>query len=155
WALGVRGWAALGVRPWAALGVRPWALGLEAVFAAESALNAQRSTLNAPSAQRLMPNAQGLTPDARIVQVPAALDRDGDRVDDRLERVYRERGQAGWQAAGGPAAADLLICLDHPPTSADLAGYRARGATDLQAWGDLEYAVRARFPAALLPPAAL
>src|SRR5262249_13038042 len=112
-------------------GVTPWASGLESGFAADSALttqrptpNAQRSTLNA---QGPTPNAQRLTPDAHIVHPPAWMDRNGNHVEDRLERVYRAQGKAGLQAPGAPPVADLMLCLDHPPTAEDLARFQAMG----------------------------
>lgn len=93
--------------------------------------------------------------DTRLVVVPAWMDRNGNRVADTLERKYRTRRQAGLQAPGAPAAADLLICLDHAPSPADTARYQALGARNIERWSDLVYALRARFPVSQLSPEAL
>lgn len=93
--------------------------------------------------------------DRRIVQPPAGMDQNHDRVDDRLQALYRRDGRAGLQVPGAPPSVDILLGLDHAPTPEDLARYRAMGTTALESWGDLVYAIRARFPATALPPAAL
>jgi outer membrane protein assembly factor BamB/subtilisin family serine protease len=93
--------------------------------------------------------------DANVIVPPAELDRNGNHVADALEAAYRKNGKAGLQSKAGPPTVDVMICLDHAPTAADLARYQALGATKLEAWSDLVYVIRARFPAALLPPAAL
>src|SRR5262249_551561 len=124
-------------------GLERWAFGVE--LGQDAALNPQRTALSSP----VDPG------DRHMVQAPPSLDLNGNRVDDRLEHRYQREHSAGPQAPGAPLCADVMICLDHPPTEADVARYRAMGATDLKTWGDLVYAVRARFLAALLPPGAL
>src|SRR5437868_2726965 len=90
------------------LGVGCWVLGVEAAPDASPPL---RSTLNA------LP----VSDDPHVVRGPAWMDRNGDRVDDRLEQRYRRDGKAGLQQPGAPPVADVMICLDHAPTAADLA----------------------------------
>lgn len=101
------------------------------------------------------PNALLPEADKRIVHAPARRDANNNRVDDGLEERYGREGKAGVQPADAPPVVDLLICLDHSPTPADLAHYQGLGGTALESWRDLIYALRVRFPATRLPPAAL
>src|SRR5438270_13665078 len=88
------------------LGVGSWALDVGAEGSGESFLPADHP----------IPDVQHPAPDAHVIRGAGWMDRDGDRVADALEETYRRTGAAGLQARGGPRAADVMICLDHPPT---------------------------------------
>jgi outer membrane protein assembly factor BamB/subtilisin family serine protease len=113
------------------------------------------TALAEPDVQARPVNLEATARDPRVVVAPRTGDRNGNRVDDRLEAAYRRDRTAGLQSRHSAPAADLILCLDHAPTAADLAHYRRMGATRLESWSDLVYAIRARFPAAQLPPHAL
>src|SRR5438445_7307776 len=56
--------------------------------------------LNTPTPQHFALDASVDLPDPHVVHGPAWMDRNGDRVDDRLEQLYRRDHKAGLQVAG-------------------------------------------------------
>src|SRR5438105_4677755 len=84
----------------AGVGIGCWVLGVGAGAWGVEAIGHQHPTPNTqhpPLASRSPLNASPLLDDTRVVRAPAWMDRNGDRVDDRLEALYRRSGSAGLQ----------------------------------------------------------
>ncbi|KPJ62699.1 hypothetical protein AMK68_04605, partial [candidate division KD3-62 bacterium DG_56] len=89
--------------------------------------------------------------DPRVVRVSPAVDRDGDRIADSLER----RAASGRAVLlSGTASLDLLVALDHPPTAADRDAVTTAGARYLRSYSALVYAMRVALPVTRRDPAA-
>jgi len=102
--------------------------------------------------------AAGAAPtDRRIVRPSPLLDTNGNRFHDLLEQHLGDgsfkRFESTVQSASATGAlADLIVCLDHAPTAADVAAVRAAGGTVAWSMGDLPdsllFAMRVGWPVA-------
>jgi len=84
--------------------------------------------------------------DPQVVNA-SAVDRNHNRISDSLEHAAAARAMVTLRIAGA-SMADLIVCLDHPPSAGDKAAIRSLGGDAPDSWKDLVYAIHARIPIA-------
>jgi hypothetical protein len=82
-------------------------------------------------------------PDPRVIMPAASLDRNHNRIADRLEDPTRLPSTSGG----------LLVSLDHPPAAADFQRVRGLGCTVVKNWDRLVYLMHVQIPANANVPA--